>query len=855
MSFKELKINHTYKSPENDVVTDFYIPVLKKSTKYYRVSGYFNSKSLSRYREGVHELVKNDGKMKFIISQEISEKDFIAIKQGYDLRETVFQEKLNDFDFSYILENEENHLLIRELIRKEALDVKVGFSPKGLFHSKFGLFFDQEGNIIHFSGSNNETYSGLMHNYEMFNVTTTWLSNEFDQGKIHSAKEEFELLWSGKSNRNIVYVKEFNEAVKNKMLKVISDRSETSTRKRSQFNVVEMKFLNFHPLIFFLDSQSLKSKTAFKESDFWYKYHLKSYFSEEGFPYTKENMSYMQVKKMIDLLKEYAHKHQFKFELSEDVITWLEEQDYKIEKRRKYGLMIKSQDSMIKEKFDYFQYVVSEEMERKLRPQQMISAYFMTEMNRTGNFSVPGSGKTSMVYGTFAYLNSPIKNKVDKIVMVGPINSFASWEEEFTLNFGEKKEARILNVHDKKLKNPEHELRSNSSFYNLILVNYESLPKYEEVLKEIIDERTLLVFDEVHRVKNPEGVQANSALAISYRPIYKIVLTGTPIPNGYVDIYNMLNILYTEEYDNYFNWDYKSLQSVSSNKANLINRKIYPFYWRTNKKELEVPPAEPDKIYRELMTAEEQKMFDMLHQKSFSNPLVKYVRLMQASSNPSILLQDIDLEGLEEIEVLEKKDLQDANKIKFSDEEKEIIEHVGKSSKYLSSLSLIQKLTKSGEKVIVWTVFVQTIQDLLYDLDEKGIKASSVYGDTQDKDNVINAFKNGDIQVLVTNPHTLGESVSLHHTCHHAIYLEYTFNLTHMLQSRDRIHRLGLKPNEKTYYHYFMLIDNKRDSIDEIIYTKLSDKQLIMEKAIDNDYLEPLPASDKSEIIKIFTNK
>ena len=56
--------------------------------------------------------------------------------------------------------------------------------------------------------------------------------------------------------------------------------------------------------------------------------------------------------------------------------------------------------------------------------------------------------------------------------------------------------------------------------------------------------------------------------------------------------------------------------------------------------------------------------------------------------------------------------------------------------------------------------------------------------------------------MLVTNPQTLAESVSLHSVCHDAVYFEYSYNLVHLLQSKDRIHRLGLPDDQKTRYYY-----------------------------------------------------
>lgn len=68
----------------------------------------------------------------------------------------------------------------------------------------------------------------------------------------------------------------------------------------------------------------------------------------------------------------------------------------------------------------------------------------------------------------------------------------------------------------------------------------------------MIDEKTLLVFDEVHKVKDVDGIRAKNALEISRGSYYTIVMSGTPIPNSYSDIKNLLEILYHDEYNEYF---------------------------------------------------------------------------------------------------------------------------------------------------------------------------------------------------------------------------------------------------------------------------------------------------------------
>lgn len=107
--------------------------------------------------------------------------------------------------------------------------------------------------------------------------------------------------------------------------------------------------------------------------------------------------------------------------------------------------------------------------------------------------------------------------------------------------------------------------------------------------------------------------------------------------------------------------------------------------------------------------------------------------------------------------------------------------------------------------------------------------------------------------MLVTNPQTLAESVSLHKVCHDAVYFEYSYNLVHLLQSRDRIHRLGLDPGQHTRYHFletrFHTVEGAV-SLDRDIHDRLNQKEEVMLNAIENHELESF-GSDREEIESI----
>lgn len=135
-------------------------------------------------------------------------------------------------------------------------------------------------------------------------------------------------------------------------------------------------------------------------------------------------------------------------------------------------------------------------------------------------------------------------------------------------------------------------------------------------------------------------------------------------------------------------------------------------------------------------------------------------------------------------------------------------------------------------------------------LENDGIRAEYIMGEVEldQRQVLINDFRDGKFDVLITNPHTLAESVSLHSVCHDAIYFKYSYNLVHLLQSKDRIHRLGLSEGQYTQY-YFMenqyLGENGIRSIDHKVYARLKEKEQTMLDAIDNHELEPIYTSEE----------
>lgn len=592
-----------------------------------------------------------------------------------------------------------------------------------------------------------------------------------------------------------------------------------------------------------------------------YKLQLKRYVSrdktEENKLFFKKEIGYIKYKKIIEIIEKYSSKNNIDFHVSKEVEEYIQKREIYINERSRVGLGIKSQTEEILEKYNSYRGVIDSQMVRKLREKQAWDSFFMFAMRKSANFSVPGSGKTSSVYGVFSFLS--YKGLVDKIVMIGPRSSFISWKDEFYNCFGNKRKLELFNIQD--YSNSRD--KKNALLYkavhkkNLLLFNYESLDSILEEVKNIIDDKTLLVFDEVHKVKNPNGKRAKNALKISYNARYTIALTGTPLPNSYLDIKNLLHILYHEEYNDFFGFGDAQLRIPSEYDIEIINKKIKPFFCRTTKKQLEVPEVNPDIILPCKLSDKENKIFNILLLKYAKNKLALIIRLLQLESNPKMLLKAISENQEDFSAILDTTlDPEDIDYVDYSQDIKDLINSLGKTEKFNSCIQQVKQLNSEGKSVIIWCIFVDSIRQLASQLEKEGISTGVIFGSTSEEErkNILNKFKEKEIDVLITNPHTLAESVSLHSVCHDAIYYEYSYNLVHLLQSKDRIHRLGLKEGQYTQYYFLQSIFVTRDgfeySLDQKIYQRLLEKEKIMLDAIDEDILESLGSiEDDIEVI------
>lgn len=194
MSFKDLSIKNEYRSFNDNIVKDFYIPVLGEAILYQRAVGFFSSSALVMLANGIEGLIKNGGRIEIVASPRLSKEDVDEISRGYELRKVIEHALLRELDALPV--ECETLSYVASLVATGKLDIKIAFLSShkeiAMYHEKMGLMTDGDGNVIAFSGSMNESENAFSMNYEAFDVFCSWTE---DKKRVQKKQLAFQAIW------------------------------------------------------------------------------------------------------------------------------------------------------------------------------------------------------------------------------------------------------------------------------------------------------------------------------------------------------------------------------------------------------------------------------------------------------------------------------------------------------------------------------------------------------------------------------------------------------------------------------------------------------------------------------------
>jgi len=582
-------------------------------------------------------------------------------------------------------------------------------------------------------------------------------------------------------------------------------------------------------------------------------FHQLNYWGFQSAESSGELISHQNFSQTIIKLIEYLNKEGISFELSKSCKSYYdqlvkEDEEFRahIEKARLY----KNSEFDEKELNEFISFL-RKNIYRKLKEHQVKAALHLSYIKHGANFSVPGSGKTSVVLTVFERLR--LEDKVNTLFVIGPLSSFGPWRNEFKETLGREPDSYIF-AGDLKI-NREIEYYKTEEFHELYLTTFHSLLNDVNNVIEFLSTKNLkafLVIDEAHYIKQINGNWASAVIQCAEHAEYRCVLTGTPMPKSYEDLFNLVeflwpqkNLLTTEE-----KFRLKKLETQRANEEakRILDGKIGPVFYRVRKKDLGLkkqnflPPVQID------MNLQERKIYDAIFYRLKNSAKEDYlkninivhrlikgrmIRLRQATSYIKLLstsIQDYD----EEL-------LSNENSVTNIIHNYDQFELPAKLE-YL--INLVSEFQKERKKVVVWSNFIGTIKLIEEHLNRINIynkkiigeipiqKEDIVEGETREK--IRNEFVNSKsgLNVLIANPAACAESISLHKTCFNAIYYDLSYNCAQYLQSLDRIHRVGGSELHEANYYFLQY----KNTIDSDILDNLRRKAKKMYDIIEDDY-------------------
>lgn len=403
------------------------------------------------------------------------------------------------------------------------------------------------------------------------------------------------------------------------------------------------------------------------------------------------------------------------------------------------------------------------------------------------------------------------KPKMHHCLIVCGVNGLKyNWEKEIKIHSNEK--AHILGMNKKgKIGTVTDRYKDllvpHSEFF--LITNIETLrdKRIQKEIQKLCDEGTIgmTIIDEIHKAKNPTSEQGKAIhCCTSY---YKLALTGTPLMNSAIDLYNILKWLEVENhtisaFKGYYciMGGFGGYEIVGYQHLDELQAKLDSHMLRRKKDEvLDLPPkiktnellemgkAQAD-IYKEVLTDTRNNIDKVMLS---PNPLTALIRLRQATSNPTVLTTKA------------------VNSIKFD--------------------RVVELVTDATSKVIVFSNWTQVINPLYEILKDKGFNPAIATGEIKDTQSQQDKFMNDkSCKVILGTIACLGTGFTLT-AADTVIFVDEPWNMATKEQAEDRCHRIGTKGT----VNIITLLC--KGTIDERINQLIEDKGALSDAIVDND--------------------
>lgn len=432
-----------------------------------------------------------------------------------------------------------------------------------------------------------------------------------------------------------------------------------------------------------------------------------------------------------------------------------------------------------------------------------------------------GLGKTLQAMGLLAAMAAEDPERQNKYLVVCPTSVLYHWQELFKRFFP------TLRIHA--YHGMARTLAPFETDADVLLTSYGILRAGKEELADYSFE--LAIFDEIQIAKNPSS-QTHKALG-KLQTRMRLGLTGTPIENRLRELKALMDLALP----GYLPPDpiFRDLFALpiekeqNPEKQQLLGKLIRPFLLRRKKSEvlLDLPEKTEEISYCDLSEeqadlyrkAVSQIRGSFYHDLRDNTKPVSYVHIFSALSTLKRLCDHPALVG-------GRKE--------------------GHSGKWELFLELLYEARDSGQKVVVFSQYLEMLSLIEAYLQEKGIGFVSLKGSTRDRIEPIRRFREDPTcEVFVGSLLAAGVGIDLT-TASVVIHYDRWWNPAKENQATDRVHRIG----QSRGVQVFKLVT--KGTIEEHIHELIERKKGLLDQVIGYDEAETLRVLSREDLIEIF---
>jgi SNF2 family DNA or RNA helicase len=320
----------------------------------------------------------------------------------------------------------------------------------------------------------------------------------------------------------------------------------------------------------------------------------------------------------------------------------------------------------------------------------------------------------------------------------------------------------------------------------------------------LIDADTFVIVDEASYIKGHSSLRTMRITEMSKIARYRLILTGTPISQGYEDLFSQMAFLSTDilGYSSFYTFANNHLEYsiehpgiiTRAHNVSQITSRIEPYTYQVSKADcVDLPDKIYDSIYCSL-TDQQWKLYEETKSELLVEGEVDTYTLFLLFTRLQQIVSGYTLNG-------------------------DVISEIAENRSQ-TLCELVARIPQD-EKIIVWCKYVYSIEKIAKLLPESAL----YYGElnTKKRSQSLEKFRSSSCNILIATQATGGHGLTLNESRYHIFY-ENEFKYANRIQAEDRSHRIGQDKNVT----YIDIVSNS--GIDKRIQQALRKKQNVVQE-------------------------